>query len=133
VHGQHPVAHDTLSVPPVAQVPSQSQHWQASVLPTAEVHSTLQPFTVASTVAVPVCCGQLKKVVHLAEADHNFLEQLQAVADKPLFCNNLSLRNKWCIAPEVSKGSFLQSWFLAAKIDGFSGTEGSLLDKKVTK
>jgi hypothetical protein len=75
---------------------------------------------------VPVC-GQLK-VSHLAQADHHFLEQLQAVADKPSFANDLSLRNEWCIAPEVSKGCFLQSWFLAAKIDSFSGVEGSLLD-----
>ncbi len=88
---------------------------------------TLQPYTVASAVTVPFC-GQLK-VVHLADADRNFLEQLQAVADKPPYSNDLSLRNERCIVSEVRKGSFLQSWFLAAKIDRFSsGTEGSLLD-----
>jgi hypothetical protein len=31
-------------------------------------------------------------------------------------------------APEVSNGSFMQSWFLAAKIDSFSGVQGSLLN-----
>ncbi len=73
-HGQHTAAHDTLHVPPAAQVPAQSQHWQASVLPTVGGHSTFQPYAVAPTVTVPVC-GQLK-VAHLAQADHHFLEQL---------------------------------------------------------
>jgi hypothetical protein len=72
-------------------------------------------------------CGQLK-VVHLAQADHSLLDQLQAVADKPPSSTDLNMRNEWCIAPEVSKGSFMQSWFLAAKIDSFSGVQGSLLD-----
>jgi hypothetical protein len=125
-HGQHPAAHDTLHATPAAQVPAQSQHWQASVLPTVGVHSTFQPYAMAPTVTVPVC-GQLK-VVHLAQADHHFLDQLQAVADKPPFFSDLSLRNEWCIAPEVSKGCFMQSWFLAVKIESFSGVEGSLLD-----
>jgi hypothetical protein len=80
----------------------------------------------APTVTVPVC-GQLK-VVHLAQADHSFLEQLQAAADKPPYSTNISLRNEWCIAPEVSNGSFMQSWFLAGKIDSFSGVQGSLSD-----
>ncbi len=91
------------------------------------VHSTFQPYAIAPTVTVPVC-GQLK-VVNLAQADYNFLDQLQAAADKPPYSNNLSLRNEWCIAPEVSNGSFMQSWFLAAKIDSFSGMRGSLVDK----
>jgi hypothetical protein len=72
-------------------------------------------------------CGQLK-VVHLAQADHSFLEQLQAAADKPPYSTNISLRNEWCIAPEVSNGSFMQSWFLAGKIDSFSGMQGILSD-----
>jgi hypothetical protein len=72
-------------------------------------------------------CGQLK-VVHLAQADHSFLEQLQAAADKPPYSTNISLRNEWCIAPEVSNGSFMQNWFLAGKIDSFSGVQGSLVD-----
>jgi hypothetical protein len=81
----------------------------------------------APTVTVPVC-GQLK-VVHLAQADYNFLDQLQAVADKPSFSTDLNLRNEWCIATEVSKkGSFMQSWILAAKIDSFSSMQGSLVD-----
>ncbi len=79
----------------------------------------------APPATVPVC-GQLK-VVHLAQADHHFLDQLQAMADKPPFANNLSLRNEWCIALEIRKGSFMQSWFLAAKIDSFNGVQGSLL------
>ncbi len=66
-------------------------------------------------------------MVHLAQADHSFLDQLQAVADKPRFSTDLNLRNEWCLAPEVSKGSFMQSWFLAAKLDSFSGMLGSLL------
>ncbi len=45
-----------------------------------------------------------------------------------LFSDDLSLRNEWCIAPEASKGCFLQSWFLVAKVERFSGMEGSLLD-----
>jgi hypothetical protein len=109
-----------------SQVPAQSQHWQASGLPTVEVHSTFQPYAMVPTVTVPVC-GQIK-VVLLAQADYNFLDQLQAVADKPPFSTDLNLRNEWCIAPEVSKGSFMQSWFLAAKLDSFSGMQGSLLD-----
>ncbi len=90
------------------------------------VHSTFQPYAMAPTVTVPVY-GQLK-VVHLAQADYSFLDQLQAVADKPPFSTDLNLRNEWCIAPEVSKGSFMQSWFMAAKIDSFSGMQGSLVD-----
>jgi hypothetical protein len=90
------------------------------------VHSIFQPYAMAPTVTVPVC-GQLK-VVHLAQADHHFLDQLQAVTDKPPFSTDLSLRNEWCFAPEVSKGCFMQSWFLAAKIESFSGVAGSLLD-----
>ncbi len=78
----------------------------------------------APTVAVPAC-GQLK-VVHLAQADRSFLEQLQAAADKPPFSTNTSLRNEWCIALKVSNGSFMQSWFLAGKVDNFSGVPGSL-------
>ncbi len=70
-------------------------------------------------------CGQLK-VVHLAKADYSFLEQLQAAADKAPFANNVNLRNEYCIAPEVSNGCFIQSWFLAAKIDSFSGVQGSV-------
>ncbi len=38
-----------------SQVPAQSQHWQASVLPTVGVHGTFQPHAVAPTVTVPVC------------------------------------------------------------------------------
>ncbi len=87
-------------------------------------HSTFQPYAMAPTVTVPAC-GQLK-VVHLAQADRSFLEQLQAAADKPPFSTNTSLRNEWCIAPEVSNGSFMQSWFLAGKVDNFSGVQGSL-------
>ncbi len=55
-----------------AQVPAQSQHWQASGLPTVGSHSTFQPYAMAPTVTVPVC-GQLK-VVHLAQADRSLLE-----------------------------------------------------------
>ncbi len=80
----------------------------------------------APTITVPVC-GQLK-VVHLAQADHSFLERLQAAADKPPYSTNISLRNEWCIAPEVSNGSFMQNWFLAGKIDSFSGVQGSWAD-----
>ncbi len=80
----------------------------------------------APPVPVPAC-GQLN-VIHLAQADYNFLDQLQAAADKAPFSTNTSLRNEWCIAPEVSNGSFMQSWFLAAKIDSFSGVQGSLLN-----
>jgi hypothetical protein len=67
--------------------------------------------------ATPVpatACGQLK-VVHLAMADYSFLDQLQAAADKAPFANNVNLRNEYCIAPEISNGFFMQSWFLAAK------------------
>jgi hypothetical protein len=106
-----------------AQVLAQSQHWQASGLPTVGGHSTFQPYAMAPTVTVPAC-GKLK-VVHLAQADHSFLEQLQAAADKPPYSTNISQRNEWCIAPEVSNGSFMQSWFLAGKIDSFSGVQGS--------
>ncbi len=88
--------------------------------------STFQPYAMAPPVTAPVC-GQLK-VVHLAKADYSFLDQLQAAADKPPFSTNISLRNEWCIAPEVSNGSFMQSWFLAVKIDSFSGVQGSLVD-----
>ncbi len=63
----------------------------------------------APSVPVPVC-GQLK-VVNLAQAYHHFLDQLQAIADKPPFSTDLNLRNEWCIALEISKGSFMQSWF----------------------
>jgi hypothetical protein len=90
------------------------------------VHSTFQPFAIAPTVKVPAC-GQLK-VVNLAQADHSFLDQMQAAADKQPYSININLRNEWCIAPEVSNGSFMQSWFLAAKIHSFSGVQGSLLD-----
>ncbi len=49
-----------LILPPsAAQVPAQSQHWQASVSPTVGVHSTFQPYAMAPTVTVPVF-GQLK-------------------------------------------------------------------------
>ncbi len=95
-------------------------------MPTVGVHSTFQPYAMAPTVTVPVC-GQLK-VVNLAQADHSFLEHLQAAADKPPFSTDLNLRNEWCIAPEVNHGSFMQSWFLAAKIDSSSGMQGSLVD-----
>jgi hypothetical protein len=87
-------------------------------------HRTCQPYAMAPTVTVPAC-GQLK-VVHLAQADRSFLKQLQAAADKPPYSTNTSVRNEWCIAPEVSKGSFMQSWFLAGKVDNFSGMQGSL-------
>ncbi len=130
-HGQHPAAHDSRTAVPTnlaAQVPAQSQHWQASGLPTVEGPSTFQPYAMAPPVQVPVC-GQLK-VVNLAQADHHFLDQLQAIADKPPFSTDLNLRNEWCIAPEVSKGSFMQSWFLAAKIDSFNGVQGSLLNNR---
>jgi hypothetical protein len=80
----------------------------------------------APTVTLPVC-GQ-RKVVHLAQVDHSFLEQLQAAADKLSYSTNISLRNEWCIAPEVSNGSSMQNWFLAGKIDSFSGVQGSLSD-----
>jgi hypothetical protein len=63
----------------------------------------------------------------LTKADNSFLDQLQAAADKAPFSTNISLFNEWCIAPEVSNGSFMESWFLAAKIDCFSGMQGSLL------
>jgi hypothetical protein len=46
----------------------------------------------APPATVPVC-GQLK-VVHLAQADHHFLDQLQTIADKAPFANNISLRNE---------------------------------------
>jgi hypothetical protein len=124
-HGQHSAAHDTLNAPPAAQVSGQSQHWQASVLPNVGVQSTLQPFTVASKGTVPMC-GQLK-IVHLAQTDHHFLEQLQPVADKPPFANDLSLRNEWCIAPELSKGCFLQSWCGLSELEG----KARILDKIV--
>ncbi len=71
-------------------------------------------------------CGQLK-VVLLAKADYSFLDQLQAATDKAPFSANTSLRNEWCIAPEISNGSFMQSWFLAAKIDSFNGVVSSEL------
>jgi hypothetical protein len=44
-----------------AQVPAQSQHWQASGLPTVEGPSTFQPYAVAPPVPVPVC-GHFKVV-----------------------------------------------------------------------
>ncbi len=44
-----------------ALVPAQSQHWQASRLPTVEGPSTFQPYVAAPPVPVPVC-GQLKVV-----------------------------------------------------------------------
>jgi hypothetical protein len=109
-----------------AQVPAQSQHWQASGLPTVGGPSTFQPYAMAPPVTAPAC-GQLK-VVHLAKVDYSFLDQLQAAADKAPFSTNISLRNEWCIAPEVSNGSFMQSWFLAVKIDSFSGVQRSLLN-----
>jgi hypothetical protein len=90
-----------------AQVPAQSHHWQASGLPTVGDPSTFQPYAMAPPVPVPVC-RQLK-VVHLAQADHHFLDQLQAIADKPPFATYLNIRNEWCIAPEISKGSCMQS------------------------
>jgi hypothetical protein len=74
-HGQHPAAHDNrtavtakVAAPQTnlaAQVPAQSQHWQASGLPTVGGLSTFQPYAMASPVPVPVC-GQLK-VVNLAQ------------------------------------------------------------------
>ncbi len=67
----------------------------------------------APPVTAPAC-GQLK-FVHLLKADYSFLDQLQAAADKQPFSTNINLRNEWCIAPEVSNGSFMQNWFLAAK------------------
>ncbi len=54
-HGQRPAAHDPLSIP------AQSQHWQASGLPTVERPSTFQPYAMTPPVPVPVC-GQLKVV-----------------------------------------------------------------------
>jgi hypothetical protein len=48
-----------------AQVPAQSQHWQASSLPTVGGPSTFQPYAMAPPVTAPAC-GQLK-VVHLGE------------------------------------------------------------------
>ncbi len=71
-HGQHPAAHDNRTAAPTnvaasptnlaAQVPAQSQHWQASGLPTTmEGPSTFQPYAMAPPVPVPVC-GQLKVV-----------------------------------------------------------------------
>jgi hypothetical protein len=44
-----------------AQVPAQSQHWQASGLPNVEGPSTFQSYAMAPPVPVPVC-GQLKVV-----------------------------------------------------------------------
>jgi hypothetical protein len=76
----------TFAAPPAAQVPAQSQHWQASGLPTVGVHSTFQPYAMAPTVTVPVC-GQLK-VVHLAQADHHFLDQVGTSS-----CRQASLLN----------------------------------------
>ncbi len=114
-HGQHPAAHDSNTAATAnlaattaniaAQVPAQSQHWQVSGIATVGSHSTFQPYAMAPTVTV-LACGQLK-VVHLAQADRSFLEQLQAAADKPPFSTNTSLRNEWCITPEVSNGSFM--------------------------
>ncbi len=43
-----------FAVPPAAQVPAQSQYWQASVLPTVGGPSTFQPYAMAPTVIVPV-------------------------------------------------------------------------------
>jgi hypothetical protein len=92
-HGQHPAAHDSRTAAPAnpaappanlaAQVPAQSQHWQASGLPTVGGPSTFQPYAMTPPVTAPAC-GQLK-VVHLAKADYSFLEQLQAAADKAPF------------------------------------------------
>jgi hypothetical protein len=68
-HGQHPAAHDScaaITANLAAQVPAQSQHWQASGLPTVEGPSTFQPYAMAPPpVPVPVC-RQLK-VVNLAQ------------------------------------------------------------------
>ncbi len=68
-HGQRPAAHDNrtaVTANLAAQVPAQSQHWQASGLPTVEGPSTFfQPYAMAPPVPVPVC-GQLK-VVDLAQ------------------------------------------------------------------
>ncbi len=83
-HGQHSAAHNSRSAAPTnltAQVPAQSQHWQTSGNPTVGGPSTFQPYAMAPPAPVPVC-GQLK-VVHLAQADHHFSDQLQATADKP--------------------------------------------------
>ncbi len=64
-HGQHSAAHDNrtaVTAHLAPQVPAQSQHWQASGLPTVEGPSTFQPYTtMASPVPVPVY-GQLKVV-----------------------------------------------------------------------
>jgi hypothetical protein len=64
-HGQHPAAHDNrtaVTANLAAQVPAQSQHWQASGLPTVEGPSTFQPYAMAPPpVPVPVC-GHLKVV-----------------------------------------------------------------------
>jgi hypothetical protein len=56
-HGQHPAAHDNRTAVTAnlsAQVPAQSQHWQASALPTVEGPGTFQPYAMASPVPVPV-------------------------------------------------------------------------------
>ena len=53
-----------------SQVPAQSQHWQASVLPTVGEHSTFQPYAIALTVTVPVG-GQLEVSAAWREAYWN--------------------------------------------------------------
>ncbi len=74
-HGQHPTAFDSRTAATAnvaasitslaAQVPAQSQHWQASGLPTVGGTSTFQPYAMAPPVTAPAC-GQLK-VVHLSQ------------------------------------------------------------------
>jgi hypothetical protein len=118
-HGQHPAAHDNrtavtanLAAPPTnlaAQVPAQSQHWQASGLPTEGSHSTFQPYAMAPPVPVPVC-GQLK-VVHLAQADHQFLDQLQAIADKPPLQPISTYATNGASHPRSARGALCKAGF----------------------
>jgi hypothetical protein len=113
-----------LMTPPPPYLPNPSTG-RPVAFPLWEV---LAPSSLMRWPPVPApACEQLK-VVHLAKADYSFLDQLQAVPDKAPFSTNTSLHNKCCIAPEVSNGSIMQSWFLAAKIDSFSGVQGSLLN-----
>jgi hypothetical protein len=98
--------------------------WPARVPSTVEVNSVLQPTAFATAITAP-SCGQLN-VERLASVDRDFLARLQMAVDKFLYSSSVQFRYEQCLALGNRTGSFLTSFFLAAKVVNFAGAVGNL-------
>jgi hypothetical protein len=110
----------------VDQCPDLSPPWSAKASSSMGIHSAYPPAAMQA-VLQPPGCGQLTIQV-LTARNRGFLDRLQRAASAYPLSGNPDLRNDLCLDQTIRDGPFLTSFLTAGGVEGFAGSEGSLLE-----